>query len=90
MRGTSYKQVMPAWKHLSDAQLIAVLSYVRSAWGNQASALTAETVAAVRAGERGRTRPWTAAELREAEAARPLAGPARVGAGAEPSALPVR
>jgi cytochrome c oxidase subunit 2 len=37
---------MPAWKeHLNDAEIAAVLTYIRNAWGNQAPALKAEDVA---------------------------------------------
>ena len=36
-------------RRLDDATLAAILSYVRSAWGNSASAITAEQVAALRA-----------------------------------------
>lgn len=47
---------MPAWKgDLNDAQAAAVISYVRSAWGNRASPVTAEMVAA----ERAKTAPTT-------------------------------
>jgi len=36
-------------KRLDDATLAAILSYVRSAWGNAASAITAGQIAALRA-----------------------------------------
>jgi len=36
-------------KRLDDATLAAILSYVRSAWGNTASPITAEQIAALRA-----------------------------------------
>jgi mono/diheme cytochrome c family protein len=41
---------MPAydWK-LSDAQIAAVATYIRNAWGNRASAVTAEDVGKLRA-----------------------------------------
>lgn len=40
---------MPAWKdELNDAQVAAVISYVRSAWGNAASPVTEAMVASVR------------------------------------------
>jgi mono/diheme cytochrome c family protein len=56
--GTSYNGLMPAWKMLSDAELAAVATYVRSAFGNQASAISAELVAAERAATASRTTPW--------------------------------
>jgi mono/diheme cytochrome c family protein len=41
---------MPSFKaDLDDGQIAAILSYVRSAWGNQASPVAAPLVAAVRA-----------------------------------------
>jgi cbb3-type cytochrome c oxidase subunit III len=40
---------MPAWKNfLDDAQIAAAVSYVRNAWGNQASVVKPEDVAAAR------------------------------------------
>lgn len=42
---------MPAWKDdLSDAQIAAAISYIRSAWGNAASPVTPAMVAAARGG----------------------------------------
>jgi cbb3-type cytochrome c oxidase subunit III len=42
--------VMPAWQgQLSHAQIAAVLSYIRSAWGNNAPIVTADQVAAASA-----------------------------------------
>lgn len=48
---------------LTDDELAAVLTHVRSSWGNNAPAVTPAEVAAVRAATAGRTTPWTAAEL---------------------------
>ncbi len=40
---------MPAWRnHLNDAQIAQVASYIRNAWGNQASLVTPEMAAAAR------------------------------------------
>ena len=45
--GKPYGGVMPAWKGtLSNAQIAAVISYVRSAWGNTAAIVSEEQVAA--------------------------------------------
>jgi mono/diheme cytochrome c family protein len=42
---------MPAWKDdLSDAQIAAAISYIRSAWGNAAPPVTPAMVAAARGG----------------------------------------
>ncbi|HTU81459.1 MAG TPA: c-type cytochrome [Candidatus Acidoferrales bacterium] len=50
VNGRTYGGVMPAWKGvLSHAEIAAVLTYVRSAWGNQAAIVSAEQVAAASA-----------------------------------------
>src|SRR5579864_5594261 len=47
INGQKYGGGMPAWKGtLSNADIAAVLTYVRSSWGNKASAVTAKQVAA--------------------------------------------
>jgi len=48
---------------LKDEQIANVLTYVRQEWGNKAPAVSAETVAKIRAENASRTAPWTAAEL---------------------------
>jgi mono/diheme cytochrome c family protein len=48
---------------LSDADLAAVLTYIRSSWGNKAGAVTADDVKAIRAAVRGHP-AITAAELK--------------------------
>jgi len=63
VRGATYNNVMPAHaSQLNDDEIAAVLTYVRSAWGNGATPVTAEAVKQVRANVR-RTGPWTWAEL---------------------------
>jgi mono/diheme cytochrome c family protein len=48
--GKTYGGVMPAWKSsLTNAQIAAVLTYVRSAWGNDGAIVSEEQVAAARA-----------------------------------------
>ncbi len=48
--GTAYDGQMPPWQNVfDDAQVAAILSYVRSSWGNAGSAVDAATVAAQRA-----------------------------------------
>lgn len=63
VEGRNYNNVMPPWKSLSDADMAAVLTYVRSSFGNSSGPVTAQEVAAQRqaTGNRG---PLTAAELR--------------------------
>ncbi len=48
---------------LDDAQIAAVLTYIRREWGHSASAVDTATVERVRAATQGRVRPWTDAEL---------------------------
>lgn len=57
--GTTYNGLMPSWNMLSDAELAAVATYVRSAFGNQATPITAELVAAERAATASRVTPWS-------------------------------
>jgi len=64
VKGETWNLAMPAMgAALPDDDLAAVLSYMRNAWGNKASMITPEDVAAVRAATASRTQPWTAAEL---------------------------
>jgi len=50
VKGTAYNGAMPAFAdQLNDAEVAAVLTHVRSQWGNSAPPVTAETVAAARA-----------------------------------------
>ena len=49
---------------LSDEEIAAVLTHVRSSWGNTASAVSAADVARVRAATASRTTQFTADELR--------------------------
>lgn len=64
VRGTTYRGVMPAFgSRLSNAEIAAILTYVRTSWGNEASEVTADEVQEVRREYNGRTRPWSGAEL---------------------------
>ncbi len=50
VNGQTFGGVMPAWKgHLSNSEIAAVLTYVRSAWGNNAPIVTADQVASASA-----------------------------------------
>ncbi len=55
----------PQGPALSDTQIADVLTYVRDAYGNKASAVTPEQVAAIREAEKGRSAMWTEAELQK-------------------------
>jgi len=63
VNGQQFNNVMAPWKQLSDAEIAAVISYVRSNFGNNASAVTAQEVAAQRQATASRTGPYTVAEL---------------------------
>jgi mono/diheme cytochrome c family protein len=63
VKGNNYNNAMTAFGGiLRDDQIANVLTYIRSEWGNNAPAITAEQVAAIRA-EIGARGPWTADEL---------------------------
>jgi mono/diheme cytochrome c family protein len=49
---------------LSDADLAAVLTLIRQSWGNQAGAVTADEVQAVRAAIGARPQPLTGDQLK--------------------------
>jgi cbb3-type cytochrome c oxidase subunit III len=49
VNGEQYGGNMPSWRGLSDADIAAVLTYVRSAWHNNAPAVSVDQVAAARA-----------------------------------------
>lgn len=62
--GNTYKGAMPAFQQLSDAELAAVASYVRSEWSNKAGAIKAELFATERKAST-RTAPFSGdAELK--------------------------
>ncbi len=45
VNGKNYNGTMPAWKGiLSNADLAGVITYIRSSWGNKASAVTSAQV----------------------------------------------
>jgi mono/diheme cytochrome c family protein/glucose/arabinose dehydrogenase len=56
--------IMPPHMFLTDQQLADTLTYVRSAWGNQAKQIAPEQVKSYREKNAGRVAPWTEAELR--------------------------
>lgn len=62
VKGTEYNLVMPPQAHQNDEQIAGVLTYIRNSFGNQASPVTAEQVAALRASEVGKPM-LTAGEL---------------------------
>ncbi|HAV61299.1 MAG TPA: hypothetical protein DCY13_02925 [Verrucomicrobiales bacterium] len=64
--GKPFNGAMVPWAQvLSDQDIAAILSYVRSNsdWGNDAAWVTPEEVKAIREAEASRNKPWTAGEL---------------------------
>jgi len=58
VKGAKYSGAMPAFNTLSDDELAAVLSYIRSDWGNKVPAVRTETVKTLREATKDRTTPF--------------------------------
>ena len=59
VKGSTFNGAMPAFgAQLGDAELAAVLTHVRSQWGNRAEPVSADAVAAVRKNTAARTEPF--------------------------------
>ena len=69
VKGAGYNGTMPPWRNdLNDEDIAQVLTYVRKAWGNKASAVKPEQVAKIRqetAAHAGQ--PWSAEDLMKVE-----------------------
>ncbi len=63
VKGATYNGAMPPWKQLKDDQIAAILTYIRSEWGNNESPITAEQVAKIREESAAQTEPYTQAQL---------------------------
>ena len=64
--GKTYNSEMPPWRNiLDDKRIAAVLTYARQSWGNEATEVTPEQVAAVREETVSRAGRYTAEELRK-------------------------
>lgn len=61
---TTPAPIMPPQNTLTDKQIADVLTYVRNSFGNKASAVSADQVAAIRASEK-RTAPWSEADIKQ-------------------------
>ncbi len=63
--GTTYNGAMPAFgEQMNDAEIAAVLTHIRSQWGNASAPVDAATVHAARQTSAARTEPWNgSAEL---------------------------
>ena len=68
VKGNLYNNNMPAWGDgapvpLKDDQISAILTYIRSEWGNNADAITTEEVALIRGTTKDRKQPWSEKDL---------------------------
>ena len=64
VKGRRYQLEMPALRHVyGDEDMAAILTYIRRAWGNSASEITAGFVGKVRVETAQRGDSWTAEEL---------------------------
>lgn len=89
VKGQAYNNAMPGQEALSDAKIAAVITFIRSQWGNAASAVTPEMVASVRDEFKSRTTPWTEADLLQIPAdSKPAGAPAPVEAAAPAAGTP--
>lgn len=61
--GKTYNGNMPPVGHWRDRDIAAVLTHVRSTWGNSATEITEEMVTKVREEISERTKPWKGPEL---------------------------
>ncbi len=64
VKGNTYNNAMPPWAQLKDEQIAAILTYIRSEWGNAAAPITADYVKTIRAASADRKDPWTQKELK--------------------------
>lgn len=65
VQGRVYDQAMPAAPFKKDADVAAIMTYIRQAWDNDADPVTPEFVAKVRKDTEGRRQAWNAEELEE-------------------------
>ena len=85
VKGNTYNNAMPPWAQLKDDQIAAILTYIRTEWGNTAPPITADYVKAVRAASADRKDPWTQKELKAIPAETIPAGGAAPAAPAAPA-----
>jgi glucose/arabinose dehydrogenase/mono/diheme cytochrome c family protein len=64
LHGKEGKAMMPPLGSLSDAEIAAVLTFLRRSFGHSLSPVGVDLVKEVRGASLGRERPWTEAELR--------------------------
>ena len=102
VEGKQFNNAMPAWEgQLNDKKIAAVVTYIRSEWGNSAPEITPGKVAAARKEFASQTAPYTEAQLQQIPAdatlqdaagaaapvaAKPAANAAPAAAGSGPAA----
>lgn len=88
--GKAYNSAMAPWGEvLKDAEIAAVLTFVRNSWGNEAPAIPVEFVADIRAQDADRKDPWTEKELQAIERVQVgAAAPVAPAAQSKPEAVP--
>jgi mono/diheme cytochrome c family protein len=66
VKGQTFNNAMQAWEaQYTDQQLAAILTYIRSDWGNSAPPITADMVKQVRDEVKDRKDQWTWAEVKK-------------------------
>ena len=63
VKGNTFNNAMPTWGMLTDEQIAAVLTYIRSEWGNDAPPIFADYVRAMREQVAARKEPWPLKDL---------------------------
>jgi len=66
VKGASFNGVMPTFgEQLKDEEIAAVVTYIRTQWGNNTGPLTAAEVKELREKYKDKTTPWSAEELKK-------------------------
>ena len=90
VQGSTFNNAMPTWSMLTDEQIAAVLTYIRSEWGNAAPPIPADYVKAMREQSASRTEPWSPKDLQEIPAEKVPAAAVTPTPSPAPSAIPAK
>ena len=88
VKGSTFNNAMPTWSMLTDEQVAAVLTYIRSEWGNAAPPIFAGFVRAMREQAAARTEPWSPKDLQAIPAEKAPDAPVSPSPSPAPSAPP--
>jgi mono/diheme cytochrome c family protein len=89
IEGKPFNNAMQAWEgQYTDSQLAAILTYVRSDWGNNAPPITADMVKQIRGEFKDRKEQWTWPEVQKIPPKNLTAGAAAPPAGQQKPAAP--